>query len=433
MHDLRLVGVHEDGEHLLLSGPDDEQYLLAVDEPLRAAVRRDRAHLGQLQIEMSGDLRPREVQAQIRAGASAEEVAERSGWPLDRVRRYEGAVLAEREHITNLARNVTLRRRGSDATPPTLSFRVEQRLTARGVDTGLNHWDSARAEDGPWMLTLRFAAGGREREARWLYDPAARTVTAQDDEALWLSEDEQPPAAPMAAPHLAAVPTVTATPAGRPTNGDLYDVEAEGGMTQPETVTLESPSAVDLVGAMRQRRHGRRRQTPAIELPEGPSRRTSRGSAGRSADSGRSGAEQEHLELEPLMFDPSLMGDPPVAHPFPFPERLRDRPNAPEAEPAGDDDPPAPDEPVDRSESAMQSDPEPEPSAPPKPPRSFAPPRMAAGRPTEPVAAGRPAAAHPSAHPAGSVILPADPSPHRRARRASVPSWDEIMFGGKRD
>ena len=59
MHDLRLVGVHEDGEHLLLAGADGEQYFLTVDEPLRAAVRRDRAHLGQLQIEMSGDLSPR--------------------------------------------------------------------------------------------------------------------------------------------------------------------------------------------------------------------------------------------------------------------------------------------------------------------------------------------------------------------------------------
>ena len=114
MHDLRLVGVHEDGEHLLLTGPGGEQYLLAVDESLRAAVRRDRAHLGQLQIEMAGELRPREVQVQIRAGASAEEVADRSGWPLDRVRRYEGAVLAERAHITDLARAVTLRRRGAD-------------------------------------------------------------------------------------------------------------------------------------------------------------------------------------------------------------------------------------------------------------------------------------------------------------------------------
>jgi hypothetical protein len=181
---------------------------------------------------------------------------------------------------------------------------------------------------------------------------------------------------------------------------------------------------------MRQRRHGRRRQTPAIELPDGPSRRTSRGSAGRSGDRGHSGAEQEHLELEPLMFVPSLMGDPPVAHPFPFPERLRDRPNAPEADPADDDntDTGIPDQPEDRSRSALpagahskpEPDPQPEPSAPPKPPRSFAPPRMAPGRPTEPVAAA-------------SVILPADPSPHRRARRASVPSWDEIMFGGKRD
>ena len=407
MHDLRLVGVHEDGEHLLLAGPDGEQYVLAVDEPLRAAVRRDRAHLGQLQIEMSGDLRPREVQAQIRAGATAEEVAERSGWPLDRVRRYEGAVLAEREHIAELARGVTLRRRGSDATPPTLSARVEQRLAARGVDTHANAWDAWRAEDGPWILTLRFAAGGREREARWVYDAAARTVTAQDDEALWLSEDEKPPAAPLAAPHLAAVPTVTAAPASASRNEALYDVEAEGGLDQPETVTLDAPSAVDLVGAMRQRRHGRRRQTPPIELPGGPARRHPTGAGSRGP------AGQEPFELEPLTFDPTLLGDPPAAHPFPFPERLRD----PQADSGGTE--PAngqPDEPEDSARA------EPDPVAPPRPPRNFAPPRLEQG-------------AHPKAATCSVPALtgPEEPVGHRRPRRASVPSWDEIMFGGKRD
>jgi hypothetical protein len=426
MHDLRLVGVHEDGEHLLLSGPDGEQYLLTVDEPLRAAVRRDRAHLGQLQIEMSGDLRPREVQAQIRAGATAEEVAERSGWPVDRVRRYEGAVLAEREHITELARSVTLRRRGADTTPPTLTYRVEQRLAGRGVDTNLMAWDSARAEDGPWMLTLRFVAGGREREARWLYDSAARTVTAQDDEALWLSEDEQAPAAPQAAPHLAAVPTVTAAPAGASDPAELYDVEAQGGVNQPESVTLDAPSAVDLVGAMRQRRHGRRRQPPPIELPDGAAPRTSRGSAGRNTP-----GEQEHLDLEPLMFDPSLLGDPPAPHPFPFPERLRDQP---EGNGADDDGTPTPTPTT--QDSAAQTDPggsgEPvsvpaqnRSSARPTPPRSFAPPQMADRRQlAQPVSVGRPASAPPAAE---------ETTTHRRARRASVPSWDEIMFGGKRD
>ncbi|MFL6099877.1 MAG: septation protein SepH [Actinomycetales bacterium] len=387
MHDLRLVGVHDDGEHLLLSGPDGEQYLLAVDEPLRAAVRRDRAHLGQLQIQMSGDLRPREVQAQIRAGATADEVAERCGWPLDRVRRYEGAVLAEREHVIALARGVTMRRRSSDPGAQTLSARVEQRLSARGVEVRGTVWDSWRTEDGPWMVTLRFAAGGREREARWAYDASTRTVTPQDDEAMWLSEDEKPPAAPIPAPHLAAVPTLTAPPPLPPDvapagAGEVYDVEAEGGLTASQRLDLDASSAVDLVGAMRARRHGRRR-------------------------SGSSAPEaQQHLEIEPATFDPSLISDPPAPHPFPFPERLRDRDDAP------DDDADEPSPPQDRTTSAAQSaaDVGAEHAPPPAPPRNFGPP-------------GRP-------------VMPAQESltgGQRRARRPSVPSWDEIMFGGKRD
>jgi hypothetical protein len=430
MHDLRLVGVHEDGEHLLLSGPSGEQYLLTVDESLRAAVRRDRAHLGQLQIEMSGELRPREVQAQIRAGATADEVAARSGWPVDRVRRYEGAVLAERAHITDLARAVTLRRRGSDTTSPTLSSRVEQRLAARGVEIHENGWDSWRAEDGPWMVTLRFLAGGREREARWLYDPVARTVSAQDDEALWLSEDEKPPAAPTPAPHLSAVPTVSAV-ASPGSDGLLYDLDADGGLNPPEPLVAPTMSAVDLVGAMRQRRHGRRRLTASEEFPDVEARpkASDTGAAGRS---GPPAVEQEPLQLEPVGFDPEVHGEPPAAHPFPFPERLRDA----KADPSGGQGT-APPEDVGRPQPAAagpsanrSSQPIDTSSAPVPRPRGFGPPpatttatsARGGARPTSPTSAG--SVAH---------SAPVQPPGHRRARRASVPSWDEIMFGGKRD
>ena len=67
MQDLRLIGVHEDGQHLLLADADGGRYRLALDEALRAAARRDRPRLGQLQIEIDGGLRPREVQALIRS------------------------------------------------------------------------------------------------------------------------------------------------------------------------------------------------------------------------------------------------------------------------------------------------------------------------------------------------------------------------------
>nr|WP_257910628.1 septation protein SepH [Janibacter limosus] len=109
MRDLRLIGVHDDGEHLVVTDDAGEEYRLRIDEPLRAAARRDRPRLGQLQIAIDNDVRPREVQAMIRAGASAEEVAARTGWDPDKIARFEGPVIAEREHVATRAQSVRMR------------------------------------------------------------------------------------------------------------------------------------------------------------------------------------------------------------------------------------------------------------------------------------------------------------------------------------
>src|SRR3954463_3985998 len=140
MDDLTLVGVHEDGEHLLLVDGSGSRHRLKVDEALRAAVRRDRARLGQLQIENEGRLRPREIQARIRSGESAEEVAAGAGIAIEHVRRYEGPVLAEREFVASQARGVRVRRGtpgASGAAVPgaaTLGDVVADRLAQREVD-----------------------------------------------------------------------------------------------------------------------------------------------------------------------------------------------------------------------------------------------------------------------------------------------------------
>jgi len=193
MQDLRLIGVQDDGEHLLLAGPDGTHFRLALDEPLRAAARRDRPRLGQLQIEIDGGMRPREVQSLIRAGASAEEVADRAGWTVEKVGRYEGPILAERVHVADQARLVRVRSRGgaTGSTVPTLQGRVAQRMRERGVDPESSVWDAWRGvEETLWTVVLTFAAGGRQRQAAWTYDPVLRTVEAADDEARWLSADE---------------------------------------------------------------------------------------------------------------------------------------------------------------------------------------------------------------------------------------------------
>ena len=75
MSDLRLVGLSDDGSRLVLEEPDGRQSFLPVDERIHAALRGDRARLGQLQNDLESKLRPREIQARIRAGQSLEEVS----------------------------------------------------------------------------------------------------------------------------------------------------------------------------------------------------------------------------------------------------------------------------------------------------------------------------------------------------------------------
>ena len=97
MRELRLVAVSDDGTRLILRPEgDDAPMALPVDERLHAAMRGDRARLGQLEIQMDSQVRPRDIQARIRSGESVESVAAAAAVPLDRVLRYAGPVLAER-------------------------------------------------------------------------------------------------------------------------------------------------------------------------------------------------------------------------------------------------------------------------------------------------------------------------------------------------
>lgn len=126
MPELRVVAVSNDGTRLVLKAADSTEYTLPIDERLRAAVRNDRARLGQIEIEVESHLRPRDIQARIRAGASAEEVAQLAGIPVDRVRRFEGPVLAERAFMAERARKTPVRRPGEN-TGPQLGEAVQER------------------------------------------------------------------------------------------------------------------------------------------------------------------------------------------------------------------------------------------------------------------------------------------------------------------
>ena len=283
MQDLRLIGVHEDGQHLLLADADGGRYRLGLDEALRAAARRDRPRLGQLQIEIEGGLRPRDVQALIRRGLSTEEVADRAGWTVEKVRRFEGPVLAEREHVARLAQQCAVGSRGTG--PVTLAERASERLRDRGVDRDDVEWDSSRDDDGVWQLTLTFAAGGRQRTATWRYEPLGGSVTATNDEARWLSEEAAAGAIP--------------TPHRAPATGDLdvYDIDADGGVDHLLPRPREPHEPIDLMAAMREHStRGRRRRRPSPSSTPGDDR-----------------PRADALPIEDLATDVSQAPPPPAA------------------------------------------------------------------------------------------------------------------------
>lgn len=207
MPELRVVAVSNDGTRLVLKAADSTEYTLPIDERLRAAVRNDRARLGQIEIEVESHLRPRDIQARIRAGSSAEEVAQQAGIPVDRVRRFEGPVLAERAFMAERARKTPVRRPGENAGPQ-LGEAVSERLLLRGADKESAQWDSWRRDDGTWEVLLVYRMAGEPRAASWTYDPPRRLVQAADDEARALigeTDDTPEPSFPFI-PRIARLP-----------------------------------------------------------------------------------------------------------------------------------------------------------------------------------------------------------------------------------
>ncbi|MEV8371456.1 septation protein SepH [Kribbella sp. NPDC056861] len=189
MREARLVGLSQDGKQLILAMAETgEEFAVPVDDRLRAALRGDRARLGQLEIQMESALRPRDIQARIRAGESPEAVAAVAQMPMERVMAFAGPVLAERDHVASLAQRASVRRRGGgDAPTRNLGAWVSERLRIRGVDPASAEWDAWRRDDGRWAVRVSyFAEQNDEKVAMFAYDAPGRYAVPDDDEARWL-------------------------------------------------------------------------------------------------------------------------------------------------------------------------------------------------------------------------------------------------------
>jgi hypothetical protein len=183
MQELRLVAVSEDGSYAVLAAPGSGgRFSLPIDDRLRIVARGQFSRLAQYEIEVESPLRPKEIQDRIRAGETAEEIADAAGLPIERVRRFEGPVLAERAYRAQEAQGASLRQPGDSPGPGRrLGEVVAERLRALGSDPEEAEWDSRKRSDGDWLVQVTFAAAGRPYLAEWLFDPRRKHISPADE------------------------------------------------------------------------------------------------------------------------------------------------------------------------------------------------------------------------------------------------------------
>jgi len=203
---------------LVLADDAGTHYLLGINQAVIEAIRTVPVRKTKSAPATSTDevvvVGPREIQAYIRGGMTAVDVAENFDIDLARVQRYEGPVLAERAWMAERARATELRRPDH---AQSLGDLVVDRLTARGDDLASLEWDAWRRDDHRWVVEATWLALGTQlgedtmAAARWVFDPVGHTIVPDDAAARALVDDTNPAA-------------VRTAPVKRSTGGDPYQV-----------------------------------------------------------------------------------------------------------------------------------------------------------------------------------------------------------------
>jgi hypothetical protein len=182
MQDLKVIGV-ENGA-LLAASDDGERYRIAIDEVLQSRLRQNKP-----ETSSGPKISPREVQAHIRSGLSADEVASVTGAPLEYVQRFEGPILAEREHIVASALSVPVRT-GVDVDPmgDAANFGTVIRERLASLSAAGERWASWKEQEGGWIVKLSFTADEIDHDARWGYDQRKHALAPLNSEATTLSQ-----------------------------------------------------------------------------------------------------------------------------------------------------------------------------------------------------------------------------------------------------
>src|SRR4051812_8018438 len=183
VRELHVVALSEDGRSVLLATGKNAsagEYRLKLEGKLTAALRGDLPRPGESSAP-AVTVTPKEIQARMRAGESAEQIAASAGVPVVRVERFAGPVLSEREKIIEQARAAYLSRGRLGPSLLPLGDAVDAVLaetpSLRGDSVA---WTARRLDSGHWLVQVSYVARARERTGSWVYDPHTRSLVASD-------------------------------------------------------------------------------------------------------------------------------------------------------------------------------------------------------------------------------------------------------------
>jgi len=181
MTTLSVVG-SEDGQLILVSA-DGERFYVPINDSLTSAVRQTPATVAR---EYRAS--PKDIQAHIRRGLSAQQVADLTGEDLAYIQKFEGAVIAEREFMIEQALAVVVHTKAG--VESTFGNSVRDRLAE--INAQENQWNAWKEEAG-WNVELAFQEGAVDHTARWEFDPRKHLLKPVNQDAEVLSRHEPMP------------------------------------------------------------------------------------------------------------------------------------------------------------------------------------------------------------------------------------------------
>ncbi|MBK5239030.1 MAG: DUF3071 domain-containing protein, partial [Actinomycetales bacterium] len=181
MRELKIIDV--ENSTVIVVHPDGEEFRVSLDAASIARLRGARSTNEAIRVS------PKDVQAHIRAGMSADEVAALTGATLDFISRFEGPVLAEREFIINSALAVETQATVDIETGETshaFGALIHSRL--RELSATGERWASWKEPDGSWVVKLEFIVSEIDHDARWSFEPRKHALSPVNSEAATLSQ-----------------------------------------------------------------------------------------------------------------------------------------------------------------------------------------------------------------------------------------------------